>query len=320
MSWCLHFRSGKQNKWASSRKPWTSSSFPVVFGNFGCDVTCQACRESSPRTPRAIALVSKPPLVTRIARTGLGTRLLERVFQIELFESGQFLPFMSGRESQRNQFENLGCQRVFFSTNCWKVEFKPWLRSIWSYVSKTDLWSQNWEIAPRRKKANSWKQQLRWEQLSCFAAGLQWTKYMGKLFVQIKAVRLYWFEFASLNPVPLWTLKKPNSVYFFFKLSSKKPWVRESFFSHAPKCFGVRRRPTFFGRNHRVHGHPRHLQYLKNQGYYSSISWILASRNPYSYNGCFICHAISRSSRGDQWICWIIEVYAVPSFVVALTL
>ena len=34
------------------------------------DVTCQACRENLP-----IALGSKPPLVTRIARTVLGTRL-----------------------------------------------------------------------------------------------------------------------------------------------------------------------------------------------------------------------------------------------------
>ena len=24
-----------------------SASFPVVLGDFGCDVTCQACRESS---------------------------------------------------------------------------------------------------------------------------------------------------------------------------------------------------------------------------------------------------------------------------------
>ena len=47
-----------------------TASFPVVLGDFGCDVTCQACRENSPRTPRAIALGSKPPLVTRIARTG----------------------------------------------------------------------------------------------------------------------------------------------------------------------------------------------------------------------------------------------------------
>ena len=46
------------------------ASFPVVLGDFGCDVTFQACRENSP-----IALGSKPPLVTRIARTGLGTRL-----------------------------------------------------------------------------------------------------------------------------------------------------------------------------------------------------------------------------------------------------
>ena len=45
-----------------------SASFPVVLGDFGCDVTRQACRENS-----------KPPLVTRIARIGLGTRLREPV-------------------------------------------------------------------------------------------------------------------------------------------------------------------------------------------------------------------------------------------------
>ena len=28
-----------------------SASFPVVLGDFGCDVTCQACRENSPRMP-----------------------------------------------------------------------------------------------------------------------------------------------------------------------------------------------------------------------------------------------------------------------------
>ena len=55
-----------------------AASFPVLLADFGCDVTCQACRESSPRT-RAIALGSKPPLVTRIARTGLGTRLHQKM-------------------------------------------------------------------------------------------------------------------------------------------------------------------------------------------------------------------------------------------------
>ena len=55
-----------------------AASFPVVLGDFGCDVTCQACRESSRRT-RAIALGSKPPLVIRIARTGLGTRLHQKM-------------------------------------------------------------------------------------------------------------------------------------------------------------------------------------------------------------------------------------------------
>ena len=43
--------------------------FPVVLGDFGRDVTCQACRENSP-------LGSKLPPVTRIARTVLGTRLV----------------------------------------------------------------------------------------------------------------------------------------------------------------------------------------------------------------------------------------------------
>ena len=40
----------------------TPASFPVVLGDFGCDVTCQAGREK---------------LVTRIPRTGLGTRGLK---------------------------------------------------------------------------------------------------------------------------------------------------------------------------------------------------------------------------------------------------
>ena len=50
-----------------------SASFPVVLGYFG-----RACPENSPRT---IAIGSKPPLVTRIARTGLGTRLYISVIQ-----------------------------------------------------------------------------------------------------------------------------------------------------------------------------------------------------------------------------------------------
>ena len=52
----------------------TAASFPVVLGDFGYDVTCQACRENSP-----IALGSKPPLLIWIARTGLGTKLALRI-------------------------------------------------------------------------------------------------------------------------------------------------------------------------------------------------------------------------------------------------
>ena len=43
-----------------------SASFPFSFlGDFGCDVTV-----------KLVVFGSKPPLVTRIAQTGLGTRLL----------------------------------------------------------------------------------------------------------------------------------------------------------------------------------------------------------------------------------------------------
>ena len=42
-----------------------SASFQVVLGDFGCDVIV-----------KLVAFGSKPPLVTRIARIGLGTRLL----------------------------------------------------------------------------------------------------------------------------------------------------------------------------------------------------------------------------------------------------
>ena len=49
-------------------RPWRrAASFPVVLGDLGCDVTFPACREN-------ISLGSKPPLVTLVARTGLGTR------------------------------------------------------------------------------------------------------------------------------------------------------------------------------------------------------------------------------------------------------
>ena len=41
-----------------------SASFQVVLGDFGCDVIV-----------KLVAFGSKPPLVTRIARIGLGTRL-----------------------------------------------------------------------------------------------------------------------------------------------------------------------------------------------------------------------------------------------------
>ena len=58
----------KENQMATLRFYYFLASFPVVLGDFRCDVTCQACRENS--------LGSKPPLVTQIARTGLGTRLI----------------------------------------------------------------------------------------------------------------------------------------------------------------------------------------------------------------------------------------------------
>ena len=76
-------------RWEEPITTTKSASFPVVLSDFGCDVTCQACRENSPRTPRAIALGSKPPLVTRIARTGLGTRLPRNVTAIVLHQTAE---------------------------------------------------------------------------------------------------------------------------------------------------------------------------------------------------------------------------------------
>ena len=52
-------------------------SLPVILGDFRCDLTYQACWENLLTLPRAIALSFQPPLVTRIALTGLGTRLVK---------------------------------------------------------------------------------------------------------------------------------------------------------------------------------------------------------------------------------------------------
>ena len=46
-----------------------SASFPVVHGDFGCNVTCQACRENSPR------MTIGTPRLARTAQTCLGRRL-----------------------------------------------------------------------------------------------------------------------------------------------------------------------------------------------------------------------------------------------------
>lgn len=48
----------------------SSASFPVALGDFVCDNTCLSCRKNSRQ-----AFDPKPPLLTRIARTGLVTRL-----------------------------------------------------------------------------------------------------------------------------------------------------------------------------------------------------------------------------------------------------
>ena len=47
---------------------WGPTWFPVVLGDFGCDVTGQILSGE-------LVLGSKPPPLTRVARTGLGTRL-----------------------------------------------------------------------------------------------------------------------------------------------------------------------------------------------------------------------------------------------------
>ena len=35
------------------------TSFPVVLGDFGCDITCQACRENSPSVRVAVGLIRR---------------------------------------------------------------------------------------------------------------------------------------------------------------------------------------------------------------------------------------------------------------------
>ena len=44
-----HTETGSKDE--HSKNNWqNTASFPVVLGDFGCDVTCQACRENSPGT------------------------------------------------------------------------------------------------------------------------------------------------------------------------------------------------------------------------------------------------------------------------------
>ena len=54
-----------------------TASFPVVLGDFGCDVTCQACRENSRYRTRFQAS-------SWIVRPGLGTRLDLLLFPLTL--------------------------------------------------------------------------------------------------------------------------------------------------------------------------------------------------------------------------------------------
>ena len=49
-------------------------SFPVILGDFGCDVTCQDCQEDLPNIAEYRARF-QASLLTRIARTGVGTKL-----------------------------------------------------------------------------------------------------------------------------------------------------------------------------------------------------------------------------------------------------
>ena len=47
----------------SSTKKQTPASFPVVLGDFGCDVTCHACRENSPPPRPPITFLMVRPLL-----------------------------------------------------------------------------------------------------------------------------------------------------------------------------------------------------------------------------------------------------------------
>ena len=83
----LKQRLGATRKWFSCEPRTTCSVQPrsqssTAISDVKSPVACRACRENSPGTPRAIALGSKPPLVTRIERTGLGTTLCSVITEL----------------------------------------------------------------------------------------------------------------------------------------------------------------------------------------------------------------------------------------------
>ena len=132
------------------------------------------------------------------------------------------------------------------SPNCWKVEFKPRPKlSNPSYRKRTSGARTEKLLLGERKPTsgnnNSGENSLPALRLGSSEQSI-WANclFKSKLSVYVDSNSHH----LTLCLCGRW--KKPNSVCFFCKLSSKKPWVRESFFSYAPGCFGVRRRPTFF--------------------------------------------------------------------------
>ena len=51
-----------------------TASFPVILGDFGCDVICQDCHEDLPNIAEYRARF-QASLLTRMARTGIGAKL-----------------------------------------------------------------------------------------------------------------------------------------------------------------------------------------------------------------------------------------------------
>ena len=82
------------------------ASFPVVLGDFGYDVTCQACRENSPR--KCINHVSPKYSVIVAENKGFSSRNYLGLFLVDLGLFCHFLPGLALSRSVPSLLWSLG--------------------------------------------------------------------------------------------------------------------------------------------------------------------------------------------------------------------